>query len=723
MFVHYLLFFLLLKECLLIDLCEKSENCKECIRNPNVCVWCAAKAFNRTRCIPRSSYEADWCPESVPVNELSNSIMIESNENKQIKPLKYEMKLRIGEPQKFNFTYDFKDNPVDVYFLLDASAMMGTKIKNIASKADGLYKTLETLTNDFTLGVGTFIDKNTWKENGKESYSFAHELSLTKDHQKFVTALESTPTGYNRDPPTGCLDAIAQAIVCDKLIGWREKSRKIIVVLTNNNYHDAGDGRVSGIFEPYDGQCYTDLKNKRYKRELTMDYPSVGMINKLVDHYKVTVLFLVESTVKSAYQSLSDVISGSYIDDWVNEPINPYDTTGQTLKKIYKQIIGNVTLNVDIKAKNIENVKIHLSPNCTKGNYDKNCLVKTDQSIKFEGSVEILNYDSADNVSVEFSVQGLAEKLSIDIDVISDCRCEGNEKSSGYCNGRPLECGQCLCDDGNSECNFEGSICSGHPCFCGICHCTYPYTGKYCECNSLDCEKITSGNGECVDGKCQCKDEWSGITCSCPKSNSTCKGNDNRVCNDYGFCLCGKCECHELSDWDPRQLDSLCALSPCADCHKKQCIKLSSHVLRFNNEDLNEYSRPYIKMNSSDSLEDPLDPSWNLCPELRMENGCYTTFAYKYQGGYGIELLIQKNKNCDENILKLGVIVSVTVILVGIGTLVVWKLMTKYHDRKEYMELMKQYNPDQGARTNKLYIDPCVTFKNPSYRADPITES
>lgn len=85
-------------------------------------------------------------------------------------------------------------------------------------------------------------------------------------------------------------------------------------------------------------------------------------------------------------------------------------------------------------------------------------------------------------------------------------------------------------------------------------------------------------------------------------------------------------------------------------------------------------------MNSSDSLEDPLDPSWNLCPELRMENGCYTTFAYKYQDGYGIELLIQKNKNCDENILsEFPIIVFAKLILMRFDTLFIAWICGRAH--------------------------------------------
>jgi protocadherin alpha len=48
----------------------------------------------------------------------------------------------------------------------------------------------------------------------------------------------------NLDSPEGGFDAIMQAIVCQKQIGWRQKARHLLVFSTDADFHFAGDGRV-----------------------------------------------------------------------------------------------------------------------------------------------------------------------------------------------------------------------------------------------------------------------------------------------------------------------------------------------------------------------------------------------------------------------------------------------------------------------------------------------
>lgn len=48
----------------------------------------------------------------------------------------------------------------------------------------------------------------------------------------------------NLDAPEGGLDAMMQAMVCTKEIGWRQDARHLIVFSTDASFHVAGDGRV-----------------------------------------------------------------------------------------------------------------------------------------------------------------------------------------------------------------------------------------------------------------------------------------------------------------------------------------------------------------------------------------------------------------------------------------------------------------------------------------------
>lgn len=51
----------------------------------------------------------------------------------------------------------------------------------------------------------------------------------------------------NLDNAEAQLDALVQAITCDKEVGWSPHSRKIIILLSDGLFHTAGDGRLGKV--------------------------------------------------------------------------------------------------------------------------------------------------------------------------------------------------------------------------------------------------------------------------------------------------------------------------------------------------------------------------------------------------------------------------------------------------------------------------------------------
>lgn len=70
-------------------------------------------------------------------------------------------------------------------------------------------------------------------------------MPLAEDSEKFVYKVKETNISGNLDAPEGGFDAIMQAIVCTRDIGWRQDSRKLVVFSTDASFHTAGDGKVS----------------------------------------------------------------------------------------------------------------------------------------------------------------------------------------------------------------------------------------------------------------------------------------------------------------------------------------------------------------------------------------------------------------------------------------------------------------------------------------------
>jgi hypothetical protein len=78
----------------------------------------------------------------------------------------------------------------------------------------------------------------------EKPYSFVHRMSLKSNATEFEKNVEEANISGNNDKPEGTLDALMQVLVCKDVIGWRNKSDKIVVVATDEVFHYAGDGKV-----------------------------------------------------------------------------------------------------------------------------------------------------------------------------------------------------------------------------------------------------------------------------------------------------------------------------------------------------------------------------------------------------------------------------------------------------------------------------------------------
>lgn len=77
-----------------------------------------------------------------------------------------------------------------------------------------------------------------------------------------------------------------QILVCGERIGWKNESRKLVLLLTNGLLHLAGDGKLAGLAQKADGFCHLDEKGF-YKTEREQDYPSLEEIYRKLKKHKV----------------------------------------------------------------------------------------------------------------------------------------------------------------------------------------------------------------------------------------------------------------------------------------------------------------------------------------------------------------------------------------------------------------------------------------------------
>ncbi|KAL4715135.1 hypothetical protein ACJJTC_012182 [Scirpophaga incertulas] len=759
--VEYLIIALLIihhASSLHVGICEEHKTCNECILEPSVCVWCASKILNGPRCKTANALPENWCPDALqnPQNNITvqKSANLDFNSNlgevTQIKPQKYKISLRPGVPLDFKFSFKPAPHyPVDLYFLLDLSKTMQNVKTTIEEQSNKIYETMNTLTSNIRLGIGSFIDKNTLpytnKINNHLTYSFKNRMKLTNDTGKFKIAVSEMEFGQNHDFPEGGLDALAQAIVCQEDIGWRNESRKIIVFLTDGPYHSAGDGLTGGIFQPYDGQCY--MKDNVYTKELVMDYPSISIINKIAASEGITVIFAVTNEVQNIYSHLSEAISGSKcISNEDNQMVS-------ILNKIYNEITRTIKLKTNMKSGQRSNFYLSFNPNCAIANDD--CSVKTDQVKEITGTIKLLQYFGINNTTVTIGIEGIKEKLILDIEIINYCECEhsGVKEAPECSDAGTFQCGICKCDPkrygdkcGCISNNFnnvndsltcvapgdittvgDNVICSGHgSCFCGYCVCrkNSPYEGKYCEFNKDNCPRfddvVCNGHGRCENEKCICTDPgWSGHACECQDKSKKCTGPNGKVCSALGECHCSVCVCNRTASWDAREaLDQFCNIQPCPYCHMSQCKILEDCAICLYYDKKDCASCQHFEAKLTQDAITSRNSSWNVCPDLRVDVGCYTRFMYRYDDDkYVIEMVVQTDNNCLESYYLFGGIFLAALILIGVATLVAWKWLTDSRDRREYERFLKEHQEDLSPPcSNPTYRPASTTINNPAFR-------
>lgn len=765
-------------ERLLSNPCSGRETCRDCITFDSDCGWCAQENYTRKTERPRCdtlNNLAQYCPDDYfhPKNTMNK--LVDNNlsskgaregEAIQIKP--QEIRLRLKPKSPFPLHVEFKqaeDYPVDLYYLMDLSNSMKDDKDKLALLGDLLAEEMGKITTNFRLGFGSFVDKvvmpyvNTVPEKIQSPcdgcvapYGFKNHMPLNLTTTMFKKEVADARVSGNLDAPEGGFDAIMQSVVCHKEIGWREKARRLLLFSTDSGFHYAGDGKLGGIVKPNDGLCHMD--GGEYTQSVFQDYPSVSQINAKIQEHKVNIIFAVTADQIDVYEKLANELEGCSSGTLEEDSSNVVEL----VRDQYNKITSKVEIKDNITSSNIQ---ITYWSSCLSGKREKTNVckgLKVGDNVSFEANIEIKSCPkdrSEWNQTIQIYPVGINEALVVHLEMICECDCEqpwNEERNSPKCSlgMGTFECGICNCYEDryghDCECDAQDTdqakdekgcyapnatkACSGRgDCRCGVCDC-HPrenpeeeVSGKFCQCDNFSCDRVQGqlcggpSQGFCDCGECKCEEDWTGPDCNCFTKNDSCLAPNGKICGGNGECICGQCKCYEseaerysgpVCEECPTCPGKCDAFKDCVLCQVFQIGPLAASGDCNTNCTFLTIQAPHIEVT---------EEGQKLCI-FKDEDDCKYTFIYKLQDDNTYIVKAKNERECPTapNILAIILGVIIGIVLIGLALLLIWKLFTTIHDRREFAKFEKERQMakwDTGE--NPIYKGAVSTFKNPTY--------
>ncbi|PQJ94896.1 hypothetical protein CXB77_17330 [Chromatium okenii] len=213
-------------------------------------------------------------------------------------------------------------DPLDMYFLEDLTGSFSDDVKTVKTLVPNVVTAIHDFQPDSMFGLGSFMDKpiEPFGQNYgdysyypvyQSDYVYANNLNLTTDQAAFSTALNTLVLGSGNDWQESQLEALMQVALHGDDIGFRSGAVKTVVLMTDADYHRAGDGAYAGITTANNG----DGVLNGAPAGTGEDYPTVPMVAEALQTAGILPIFAVTGDAKSYYVDLvSELGFGSVVD-------------------------------------------------------------------------------------------------------------------------------------------------------------------------------------------------------------------------------------------------------------------------------------------------------------------------------------------------------------------------------------------------------------------------
>lgn len=514
--------------------CSSFGTCSDCIQNLD-CAWCSKTAFPFSRCFDEGGDFLEKCGEAYLLNPLNTVVLEEpplEGSSIQVTPSSASLALRAGGSQEFNVSvYPQQDVPLDFYLLMDFSGSFANDLKTLKMHASDITAAIQNASMDTRFGFGAFVDKPTppfssssqlnllYTVAGQPSsceplpgvtvhcsrpFSYRHVVDLTNSSTLVNYTINNLVISASADDPEGTLDAMLQAVLCKDVIGWRNESRKLMLIFTNDVMHSAGDGRLAGIHTPHDGQCHTEfvpeLNQTVYTATLDYDYPSLDQVKLSLLRNNVVPIFSVDSSTIVDFDKYFAMVANTF-----GGIVRPVPIDGPNIGALVSEAYQNISTSVKLTVLNPhEHIEVSITTYCPSNSTQNDSLfclgLDEGDEVRFLVSVHLKNCtDHLLNGGSDSFALSIFGYNTITVDVSGECACPQCDASlclqgldGQVCSGR----GDCLCINDVYECACNPSPVTGASFFGPACECSPDVClnlTQTTDSNSLQC----SGHGMC----------------------------------------------------------------------------------------------------------------------------------------------------------------------------------------------------------------------------------
>nr|XP_006813256.1 PREDICTED: integrin beta-PS-like isoform X1 [Saccoglossus kowalevskii]XP_006813257.1 PREDICTED: integrin beta-PS-like isoform X2 [Saccoglossus kowalevskii] len=214
---------------------------------------------------------------------------------------------------------------------------------------------------------------------------------------------------------------------------------------------------------------------------------------------------------------------------------------------------------------------------------------------------------------------------------------------------------------------------------------------------------------------------WTGSACECPSSNAACVASNGELCNGVGECICGVCKCNSTTLYKGPTCEEctigtdypgLCEVNKCKN--SKACVQCKAFKSgNLTKEECDECPYP-VQMVKDLEIGEGAD----VC-RFRDDDDCLFSFIQgQLENGTHI-LYVDEDKACPVAVNPLFIVLGVVlgILFIGLALLLIWKLLTTIHDRREFAKFEKErMQAKWDAGENPIYKQATSTFKNPTYK-------